>query len=55
METTIDAQPWIQQPFPYQAKCLTWLRDEYATLDAAAQATVDSALAGTGCESLVAA
>lgn len=25
LETTIDGQPWVQQPFPYQAKRLMWL------------------------------
>lgn len=55
VETTIDGQPWVQQPFPYQAKCLSWLRDEYAALDAAARGAVDAALDGTGCEILVSA
>lgn len=54
VETVIDGQPWVQQPFPYQAKCLMWLREEYAALGAGAKATVDAALAGTGCEVLVA-
>jgi glutathione S-transferase len=52
VETEIDGQPWMQQPFPYQAKCLLWLRDEYAALDAANRAAVEAALAGTGCEVL---
>ncbi|MGH7787100.1 MAG: glutathione S-transferase N-terminal domain-containing protein, partial [Candidatus Binatia bacterium] len=26
VECTIDGQPWTQKPFPYQAKCLGWLR-----------------------------
>ena len=52
VETTIDGQPWTQSPFPYQAKCLQWVRQEYARLDDVAQATVDDALAGTGCEAL---
>jgi glutathione S-transferase len=48
----IDGQAWTQQPFPYQAKCLGWLREEYAALDAAARARADAALAGTGCEAI---
>ena len=24
---TIDGRPWVQQPFPYQGKCLQWLRE----------------------------
>ncbi|MCF8504866.1 MAG: glutathione S-transferase C-terminal domain-containing protein [Caulobacter sp.] len=48
VETEIDGQPWSQQPFPYQAKCLMWLREEYAALGAADRELVDKALAGTG-------
>jgi glutathione S-transferase len=54
VETTIDGKAWVQQPFPYQAKCLMWLRQEYAALDATARAQADAALAGTGCEALFA-
>lgn len=52
MEVEIDGKPWVQQPFTYQAKCLMWLREEYAALDAASKATADAALAGTGLEVL---
>ncbi|MBX3485612.1 glutathione S-transferase N-terminal domain-containing protein [Phenylobacterium sp.] len=52
VEVEIDGQPWVQQPFPYQAKCLQWLREEYAALDAANRATADAALAGSGLEVL---
>ena len=48
VETEIDGQPWSQQPFAYQAKCLMWLREEYAALGEADRALVDKALAGTG-------
>jgi glutathione S-transferase len=46
--TEIDGQPWVQQPFAYQAKCLTWLREEYAALAAGDRAKVDAALKGSG-------
>ena len=52
VEAEIDGQPWVQQPFPYQAKCLMWLREEHAALDAPARAAVGAALAGTGCDLL---
>ena len=52
LRTTVDGQPWEQQAFPYQAKCLAWLRRDYAALDAAARGVVDHALAGTGCAPL---
>jgi glutathione S-transferase len=48
----IDGQPWVQQPFPYHAKCLGWLREEYAALSAADRAKVDAALGGSGWEPL---
>jgi len=52
LQTTVDGQPWVQQAFPYQGKCLAWLRRDHAALPPAARALVDAALAGTGCESL---
>ncbi len=54
VETEIDGRPWTQQPFPYQAKCLQWLRQEHARLDAEDRAFVDDLLEGTGCEALFA-
>jgi glutathione S-transferase len=54
VECEIDGRPWTQKPFPYQGKCLTWLREDYAGLDAAARSFVDRTLAGTGCETLFA-
>lgn len=48
VETMIDGKPWSQQSFAYQAKCLGWLREEYAALGAGDRALVDRALAGTG-------
>lgn len=50
----IDGHPWVMQPFVYQAKCLAWLREEYAALSEKDRARVDAALAGTGCEALFA-
>lgn len=52
--TTIDGQPWTQQTFAYQGKCLAWLRRDYQALSGADRGTVDQALAGTGCEALLA-
>ena len=48
----VDGKPWIQRPFPYQAKCLQWVRQEYARLDGADRAFAAGILAGTGCEAL---
>lgn len=52
VETEIDGKPWVQQPFPYQGKCLQWLREKHAALGAADRKAVDDVLAGTGCEAL---
>ena len=52
VECLIDGRPWTQQPFPYQAKCLRWLREGYAALSAADRAAADAILEGTGCERL---
>jgi glutathione S-transferase len=54
METRIDGQPWVQTPFPYQRKCLRWLREAHAALEADDRAALDAVLAGTGCEALFA-
>ena len=55
VECTLDGRPWTQQPFPYQGKCLAWLREGRATLPPAHRARLDALLAGTGCEQLFAA
>jgi hypothetical protein len=52
LQTHIKGTIWVQQTFAYQAKCLAWLRRDYAALPAPARATVDRILAGTGCEAL---
>lgn len=54
VHAVVDGQPWVQQAFPYQGKCLAWLRRDYDALGAEARARVDQALAGTGCEALFA-
>ena len=55
VECTIDGRAWTQKPFPYQAKCLAWLREEYAALSPADLNDADALLAGSGCERLFAA
>jgi glutathione S-transferase len=54
MECVIDGRPWRQRPFPYQGKCLRWLREGYAALGDDDRRTVGALLADTGCERLVA-
>ena len=52
LRTTIDGQPWVQQAFAYQGKCLTWLKRDYQALSAQARQRFEAALAGSGCEAL---
>ena len=52
VEASVEGRPWSQQPFPYQAKCLRWLRESHGKLDVEARGLVDALLAGTGCETL---
>ncbi len=53
METTIDGRPWVQPIFPYQAKCLQWINEEYRKLDSGARDQIDAVLSGTGCDSMI--
>jgi glutathione S-transferase len=52
VQARIDGQPWVQQAFAYQGKCLAWLRRDHAGLSAADRARADAALAGSGNEAL---
>jgi glutathione S-transferase len=49
---TIDGRPWTQRPFPYQRKCLAWLRAAYAELVPADRADAAAVLQETGCAAL---
>ncbi|MEM6708481.1 MAG: glutathione S-transferase N-terminal domain-containing protein [Pseudomonadota bacterium] len=44
---------WVQEPFPYQGKCVATLRAAYQALDTKARADVDALLEGSGCEALL--
>jgi len=52
VQTEIDGKPWVQKPFPYQARCLQWLRQAYVGLEGEDRDLVDGLLDGTGCEAL---
>ena len=52
VETTIDGARWTQNPFPYQAKCLRWLRESRDRLGSGDRASLDGILEGTGTEAL---
>jgi len=53
VETEVDGRPWVQTPFPYQAKCLQWLRATHARLDDAPRACVDAWLEETGTGAII--
>jgi len=48
----VDGQAWTQQPFPYQAKCLGWLREAHTALPTQVRPQVDAVLAETGLSGL---
>ncbi len=54
VDCEIDGRRWQQQPFPYQGKCLQWLREAHAELASGDRAVVHGVLAGSGCEGLFA-
>ena len=53
VQTEVDGVTWEQQAFPYQGKCLRWLREEFAGLNPADQAAADDLLKRTGCHDLI--
>ena len=52
-ETKIDNCLWKQKSFPYQAKCLKWVNEEYSALEENDRIKVNNLLDGTGCERLI--
>ncbi|MDE0952639.1 MAG: glutathione S-transferase N-terminal domain-containing protein [Halioglobus sp.] len=52
-EAEIDGAPWTQKTFPYQAKCLRWVNEQYRALSDSDKTRVNTVLAGTGCEALL--
>ncbi|HVM98282.1 MAG TPA: glutathione S-transferase N-terminal domain-containing protein [Candidatus Acidoferrales bacterium] len=52
VDCVIDGKRWTQRPFPYQGKCLRWLREAYAALAVDDQKAVDEMLTATGCSQL---
>ena len=42
-----------KRAFPYQAKCLKWIKEEFGALNENDQSRVKTFLDGTGCEILL--
>jgi len=55
VRTEVDGHPWVQNPFPYQAKCLAWLREEFGAMRATDREAALRILNATGCGVLVSA
>ena len=51
--TQIDGAQWEQRTFPYQAKCLQWINDEFNALNDGDQNQIMAFLKKTGCEDLI--
>ena len=52
-ETTIDGSIWKQKTFPYQVKCLNWIKDEFDKLSANDKKTTLDLIGGSGCEDIL--
>jgi len=52
-ETTIDGSIWKQKTFPYQVKCLDWIKDEFNKLSANDKKTTLDLIGGSGCEDIL--
>ena len=53
VNTSIEGKAWTQNAFPYQGKCLKWLREEFSSLDSNDQAAASNILERTGCVALI--
>jgi glutathione S-transferase len=53
VEAVVDGKPWVQNPFPYQGKCLKWLREEFAALGDADRKAAACLLDDAGCGALI--
>tara|TARA_B100000965_G_scaffold388723_1_gene393567 strand:+ start:375 stop:1481 length:1107 start_codon:yes stop_codon:yes gene_type:complete len=49
-EIELDNAIWKQKTFPYQSKCLNWIKDEFNQLESKDKNKIKEYLSGTGCE-----
>lgn len=52
VSTQVDGLPWEQKPFPYQAKCVRWLREARNRLNNSDQDRFSQLIAGTDVDKL---
>ncbi|MFT4861353.1 MAG: hypothetical protein ACI95C_000562, partial [Pseudohongiellaceae bacterium] len=53
-ECEIDGSPWQQNSFAYQAKCLRWIREEFAAMDGNSKAVITNLAKSWGFSELLA-
>ncbi len=53
VEAVVGGKPWVQNPFPYQGKCLQWIREKYAALSEQHRKKIWELMEETGCISLL--
>ena len=49
-EIKLDNAIWKQKTFPYQSKCLNWIKEEFNKLEQNDKNIIKEYLKGTGCE-----
>ncbi|MEC9392491.1 MAG: glutathione S-transferase [Pseudomonadota bacterium] len=52
-KVNIKGAEWEQKVFPYQAKCLQWIKDEFNSMEVKDKKRIENFLANTGCENLI--
>ncbi len=52
-KVNIKGAEWEQKVFPYQAKCLQWIKYEFNSLEVKDKKRIENFLANTGCENLI--
>ena len=52
-ETLIDGEIWKQKTFPYQVKCLNWIKDEFNKLSPDDKKITLNLINGSGCEKIL--
>ncbi|MDA0279947.1 MAG: glutathione S-transferase N-terminal domain-containing protein [Proteobacteria bacterium] len=54
LNTELDGQPWVQSPFPYQSKCLRWIKEQFGGLPEPDMTLLRAQLQQTGIMELIA-
>lgn len=53
VETEVEGLKWVQQPFPYQGKCVTWIREKFGSLAERDRKWTAELFADNGCGKLL--